>query len=166
MGEAGVIKTERYRRIRAELVELLTRTADPVARMATIAAVLHHRLLDCSWTGWYLLRDGELTVGPYQGLLACQVLPAHTGVCSAAVDRGETVIVPDVSAMPGHVAGDARSGAELAVPVRDAGGVVVGVLTLTSMRPGHFDFTDRAGLEAVVELVYRAGLDRVAGSGR
>jgi GAF domain-containing protein len=153
-----VTKNERYERIKRQLEELLGEVNDPIARMATVVAVLHHKLPGFSWTGFYLLRDGELMVGPYQGLLACLVLPVHTGVCWAAIDRGETVVVPDVHDFPGHIACDSRSRSEIVVPLRDSAGAIVGVLDVDSTRLAQFDGEDRAGLEPLVDLVHkRAG---------
>ena len=147
-------KQERYGRVAEQLRELFVSTADPWARMATAAALLHAKMTGFFWTGWYLLRDGELTVGPYQGSLACLVLPAHQGVCWAGLDRGEPVIVPDVHAFPGHIACDSRSRSEIVIPLRDASGTVVGVMDVDSERPAHFDEVDREGLEAVAALIY------------
>lgn len=147
-------KLARYRRIGGQLADLFRKTADPVARMATAAALLHAKMPGFLWTGFYLLREGELTVGPYQGPLACLVLPPHTGVCWAGIDRGETVIVPDVHAFPGHIACDSRSRSEIVVPLRDGSGAVVGVLDIDSQRPAHFDDTDRQGLEPIVAAIH------------
>lgn len=147
-------KRERYRRITAQLADLFKKTRDPVARMATAAALVHAKMSGHLWTGWYLLRDGELTVGPYQGQVACLVLKAHTGVCWAAIDRGETVLVPDVHAFPGHIACDSRSRSEVVVPLRGPDGRVVGVLDVDSASPSHFDEADREGLEAVAALIH------------
>jgi L-methionine (R)-S-oxide reductase len=147
-------KRERYGRVAEQLRELFVSTRDPMARMATAAALLHGKMSGFFWTGWYLLRDGELTVGPYQGSLACLVLPAHQGVCWAGLDRGEPLIVPDVHAFPGHIACDSRSRSEIVIPLRDASGAVVGVLDVDSERPAHFDDADRAGLEAIAALIY------------
>ncbi len=146
-------KGARYERIAAQLKELFGATHDPVARMATAAALLHAKMPGFFWTGWYLLRDGELTVGPYQGPLACQVLKNHTGVCWAGIDRGESVIVHDVHAFPGHIACDSRSRSEIVVPLRDRSGAIVGVLDVDSKELAHFDETDRRGLEAIAALV-------------
>jgi len=143
-----------YERVRSQLEELLTKTPDPIARMATIAALLHHKMPGFSWTGFYRLVDGDLVVGPYQGLLACQILERHTGVCWAAADRGETVVVPDVHAFPGHIACDERSRSEIVVPVRDASGRVVAVLDVDSTKPGNFDDVDREGLEPIAAMVH------------
>ena len=145
-------KPDRYRRILAQLEELFEKTADPVARMATAAALLHAKLPDCLWTGWYLLREGQLCVGPYQGPLACLILPPHTGVCWAGIDGGRTVIVPDVHQFPGHIACDSRSRSEIVVPLRDGAGRVIGVLDIDSEKPARFDEDDRIGLEEVVDL--------------
>jgi GAF domain-containing protein len=147
-------KRARYGRIRGQLRELLTKTADPMARMATVVALLHHKMPHYFWTGFYRLVDGELTVGPYQGPVACQVLTAHAGVCWAGIDRGEPVVVPDVHAFPGHIACDSRSRSEIVIPLRDAAGAVVGVLDVDSERPAAFDDADRDELLPIVAMIY------------
>ena len=106
------------------------------------------------WTGFYLLKDGALIVGPYQGPLACAVLPEPKGVCWAGVHGGAPVLVPDVHAFPGHIACDARSKSEVVVPVRDTAGRIVGVLDIDSDRPAAFAEVDVRGLEAILELIY------------
>lgn len=148
-------KTRRYEGILRQLEELIGQTRDPVARMATVAALLHHKQPTFSWTGFYLLRDGDLVVGPYQGQVACLVLrPRHTGVCWAGVDRGESVVVPDVHAFPGHIACDPRSRSEVVVPLRDRFGQVVGVLDVDSTRPAAFDELDARWLERAAALIF------------
>jgi L-methionine (R)-S-oxide reductase len=147
-------RLRRYERSRAQLEALFAKCADPIARMATIAALVHAKTPGVSWTGFYLLRGERLQVGPYQGPLACMDLAPHTGVCWAGIDRNEPVIVPDVHAFPGHIACDARSRSEIVIPLRDGQGATVGVLDVDSERLAHFDDTDRAGLEPIVALVY------------
>ncbi|HNR40207.1 MAG TPA: GAF domain-containing protein [Acidobacteriota bacterium] len=147
-------KQERYRRIRGQLAELFIKTNDPVARMATAVALLHHKMPHFFWTGFYRLVDGALIVGPYQGPLACQVLQAHTGVCWAGIDRGEPVVVADVHAFPGHIACDSRSQSEIVVPLRDAAGRIVGVLDVDSDEPAAFDEADREGLLPIVAMIH------------
>ena len=149
-------KRRRYERLLVQLRDLLTATPDPIARMATIAALVHAKMSGFSWTGFYRLVDGDLIVGPYQGLVACQVLARDTGVCWAGIDRGETVVVPDVHAFPGHMACDSRSRSEIVVPVQDGSGRVVAVLDVDSTRPGHFDEVDREGLEPLAAMAYPA----------
>jgi len=147
-------KRGRYQRIEAQLADLFRKTANPVARMATAAAVLHAKLPGLLWTGWYLLDGDDLIVGPYQGPLACLLLARHTGVCWAGIDRAETVIVPDVHTFPGHIACDSRSRSEIVVPLRDGSGRVVGVLDVDSAKPDHFDSVDGEMLERIAGLIY------------
>ncbi|HSA32409.1 MAG TPA: GAF domain-containing protein [bacterium] len=146
-------KTAKYDRIVAQLEELYLKTPDPVARMATASALLKGKFKYFFWVGFYRLVDGELTVGPYQGALACQVLKKHTGVCWAAVDRGETVLVPDVEKFPGHIACDGRSRSEVVVPLRDRAGRIWAVLDVDSDELNSFDADDAKGLEKVAALI-------------
>ena len=97
-----------------------------------------------------MLKQGKLVVDVYQGPLACLVLERNTGVCWAAVDRREAVVVPDVHAFSGHVPCDERARSEIVVPLLDGAGEPTGVLDLDSHRPAWFDEEDRAGLEALV----------------
>lgn len=146
-------KLSRYERIRSQLAPLLEKTADPQARMATVAALLYHKFDHFFWCGFYRLLAGDLIVGPYQGPLACQVLARGKGVCWEAVRRGGTVIVPDVRLFPGHIACDSRSLSEIVVPVRDKGGELIAVLDVDSDKIGQFDQADAEGLQAIVELL-------------
>lgn len=159
-GDPAVALAGRYRRLLVQLTELLGRTDDPTARMATVCAVLHHKLPHFFWTGFYRLEGGVLVVGPYQGPLACSVLPGPQGVCWAAVNRNTSLVVADVHAFAGHVACDARSRSEIVVPVRDPGGRLRAVLDVDSDQPAAFGDVDRAGLEAIVALIYGPGSDR------
>jgi len=147
-------KSARYKRIFEQLVPLMEKTADPSARMATIVALLHHKIPYFFWTGFYLLKEGLLIVHSYQGPIACQVLPLHTGVCWAGIDRNETVLVPDVHLFPGHIACDTRSRSEIVVPLRNSTGSVAGVLDIDSRTPHSFDTTDALWLEKIVNLVF------------
>ncbi len=145
----------RYHRIRDQVAELIAATGDPTAHRATAAALLHHKVPDVSWTGFYMLRDGDLVVDAYQGPVACLVLARHTGVCWAGVDRHESVLVPDVHTFPGHIACDSRSRSEVVVPILRPDGTAVGVLDVDSHRPDRFDEVDLAGYESVVRLLER-----------
>jgi len=148
---------DRYQRIARQLADLFERNRDPIARMATMVALLHHKNSHYFWTGFYRLVDGRLMVGPYQGPLACAILAGPEGVCWAAVQRSEGVLVPDVHAFPGHVACDSRSRSEVVVPVRDGSGGIVAVLDVDSDQPDAFSQTDMAGLERLVGMIH-AGL--------
>ncbi len=148
-------KTRRYERIYAQLEELLQKTNDPVSKMATINAVLHHKMDQFFWTGFYLLSNGQLRVGPYQGPVACQVLEKNKGVCWAAINHGKSIIVPDVEKFPGHIACDSRSKSEIAIPLRKQDGVVAGVLDIDSKEQGNFDEKDVEYLEKIISLIYK-----------
>jgi L-methionine (R)-S-oxide reductase len=147
-------KKARYRRLYEQLEPLMGKTTDPDARMATIVALLHHKIDYFFWTGFYFLRSGVLTVKTYQGALACQVLQSHTGVCWAAIDQQKTMVVPDVHQFPGHIACDARSRSEIVVPVINADGNITGVLDVDGEILNAFDATDAEWLEKIVNLIY------------
>jgi GAF domain-containing protein len=106
------------------------------------------------WTGFYLLNDGQLQVGPYQGSLACMELKKGTGVCWAAVHTAEPVIVDDVHAFPGHIACDARSKSEITVPLKDLSGKIVAVLDIDSDIEANFDQVDAIHLKELIGLIY------------
>jgi GAF domain-containing protein len=142
-----------FGRIADQLAELIAKTDDPAAHRSTAAALLHHKIPGVSWTGFYLLRGGDLVVEAYQGPVACLVLERHVGVCWAGVDRNETVLVDDVESFPGHIPCDDRSRSEIVVPVRDANGRAFAVLDVDSHHQAHFTDAHREGYEAVVRLL-------------
>lgn len=146
-------KAGRYDRIFEQLKELLTATGNPISRMATIAAVLHHKMDGFFWTGFYLLNESELLVGPYQGPAACQVLERNKGVCWSGINRNQAIIVPDVAKFPGHIACDSRSRSEIVIPIRDETGIVFGVLDVDSRDTDWFDEVDARGLERILSLL-------------
>jgi len=148
-------KKGRYLRIQKQLEELLPRTCDPLARMASVCAVLHHKMDHYFWTGFYIYKAGKLVVGPYQGPVACQELEKDRGVCWAAVNSAEPVVVPDVHAFPGHIACDSRSRSEITLPVFDQHGEIVAVFDVDSDRPGSFTEVDRMALEGILRLIHR-----------
>ena len=147
-------KQARYQRLRRQLAQLLVKTNDPLAHMATIAALLFHKFDYFFWCGFYRLVGGELTVGPYQGPLACQVLARDRGVCWAGIHQGETILVPDVRQFSGHITCDSRSRSEIVVPYRDGAGNVAGVLDVDSDRLASFDEVDARQLEMIVALLH------------
>jgi GAF domain-containing protein len=148
-------KEERYKRVTKQIEELIIKSEDPLARMSTITAVLHHKFDYFFWTGFYRLIKDELIICCYQGSVACLVLPEYTGVCWAAIDKGKTVIVPDVNTFPGHIACDNRSKSEIIIPVKDKSGDVVAVLDVDSKTLDSFDEIDAKHLEQIVELIYK-----------
>lgn len=147
-------KAGRYERLYKQISELIVKSNNPLSTMATIVAVLHHKMDHYFWTGFYLLQDEKLQVGPYQGSLACINLAKDTGVCWASINAQKTLIVADVHAFEGHIACDGRSQSEIVVPLHDASGNIVGVLDVDSSELDSFDATDAFWLEKTVKLVY------------
>ncbi len=143
-------RPNRWARILVQLAELCGKTSDPMAHRSTAAALLHHKVPGVSWTGFYMLRGGDLVVDAYQGPVACLVLERHLGVCWSALDRGETILVDDVEAFPGHIACDSRTRSEIVVPILGPDGKAIGVLDVDSHRPDHFDDADKEGYESIV----------------
>ena len=125
---------------------------DAVANMANIAALLWEYLPDVNWTGFYRVIDGELVLGPFQGKAACIRIPFGKGVCGAAAQSGETQLVADVHAFPGHIACDANSASELVVPVKH-NGTVIAVIDLDSPTLNRFDTEDAKGIELLAQMI-------------
>lgn len=149
----GSERAARYARIYEQL-RLLVDGQSPslIAAMATISAVLHHKMPHHSWTGFYhVTGPDELHVGPYQGPVACQVLRGD-GVCLHSVRTGHPVVVPDVDTFPGHVACDPRTRSEIVVPFV-ADGKVRAVLDIDAHEPSQFSEADIAPLERILTLL-------------
>jgi GAF domain-containing protein len=146
-------KAERYAALRAEIAAVIAGETSATARYATAASMLTHAFPETYfWCGFYLvdpLKPRELVVGPYQGTLGCLRIPFGKGVCGAAAETRETIIVPDVHAFPGHIACDSRSNSEIVVPVFDRSGALAGVLDVDSTSFNSFDDIDARGLEAI-----------------
>jgi len=145
-------KAELYRQLRERIDLLLEGETDWLANLGNAAAEIFAWLPDLNWAGWYLLRGEQLVLGPFQGRPACVRIPLGRGVCGTAAASGESQVVPDVNAFPGHITCDIRSRSEIVVPVKVAGKVVA-VLDLDSSQPGNFDEEDRAGLEELVSAL-------------
>jgi L-methionine (R)-S-oxide reductase len=145
----------RYERVYAQLKDLIEgKSPSLVAAMATVCAVLHHKMSHHFWTGFYFIasnEEDELHVGPYQGPVACQVLRGG-GVCLHCARTGQPVVVPDVEQFPGHIACDARSRSEIALPVA-RGERVVAVLDIDSDKLAQFDEDDVAPLAKILGLL-------------
>jgi len=146
-------RLNRFKRIRDQLARLIRDIPDPLARRATAVALLHHKIPNVSWTGFYMLRGGELLVDVYQGPLACLKLAPHTGVCWAAINTGTPLAIPDVTAFAGHIPCDARTRSELVVPLPGPGGEPAGVLDVDSRHLARFDTIDLEGYGLVVETL-------------
>lgn len=148
-----VKKDKRYQRIYNQLLSLLNKTDDRAARMATITAVLHHKMDYFFWTGFYAIRNGELMVSTYQGPVACQILAKDCGACWAAINKGETLIIDDVEAFPGHIACDSRSASEIVVPLKNRNNEIYGAFDIDSSSLASFDEVDGIWIEKIAYLI-------------
>ena len=128
---------------------------DTVALMATVVCEVHHADDRFDWTGFYRVTEPDvLKIGPYQGGHGCLVIPFDKGVCGAAALTGQTQLVEDVEAFPGHIACAASTRSELVIPVRDAQGALIGVLDIDSDQPAAFTQEDASALESILEDVF------------
>lgn len=150
--DPSLAPAERYRQL-CDAANALTATEpDSVANMANIAALLWEFVPDLNWAGFYRAIEGELVLGPFVGRPACIRIPFGAGVCGAAAASGETQLVEDVHAFPGHIACDSASNSELVVPVMREGQVIA-VIDLDSPLPARFTADDAAGIEALAKLL-------------
>jgi len=150
--DATAPKSEVYAEMVRAADALTSGEPDAVANMANIAALLWEYLPDVNWTGFYRVVDGELVLGPFQGKAACIRIPFGKGVCGTAAQSGETQLVEDVHAFPGHIACDANSTSELVVPVR-RNGTVIAVIDLDSPTLNRFDAEDAQGVERLARMI-------------
>jgi L-methionine (R)-S-oxide reductase len=149
-------KTDDYRECYDAIVAVWRdeggKTLDDIALMATINSILSHRFPAYFWTGFYRVCGDRLIVGPYIGTVGCLQIELGRGVCGTAAQRRETVIVPDVTAFPGHIACDPTSKSEIVVPVLGPQGELIAVLDVDSDRLSAFDEEDARGLERIASL--------------
>lgn len=147
-------KIAKYDRLYEQIKQYVQTTDDVWARLATMEAVLHHKMQTFFWTGVYVWIDDELIVRSYQGPVACQKLKHHIGVCWAAMDSGETVIVADVEKFPGHIACNSMSKSEIVIPLRDREGNLFACLDVDSDQLNAFDREDEQGLKKILSLLF------------
>lgn len=145
-------KAQRYEELLPQLRSLINEESDLIANLANTAAVLKEAF-GWFWVGFYLVKQEELVLGPFQGPLACTRIPYNRGVCGQSWAEKQTLVVPDVNAHPGHIACSSRSQSEIVVPVMDAAGKVVAVLDVDSERLAEFDSTDAHYLQNLVEII-------------
>ena len=147
-------KPQFYVELAQQLDALIGEETDRVANLANMAALIFDALPDLNWAGFYLMKDGELVLGPFQGKTACVRIAIGQGVCGTAAATRASQRIEDVHAFPGHIACDAASRSEMVVPIVQ-GGVLVGVLDLDSPVPARFDAQDQAGCERLVSVLER-----------
>ena len=134
------------------LAELIRDVEYDISNLANASALLYTELDRLNWAGFYLLRNGRLALGPFQGKVACTVIGMGKGVCGTAAAEDRTVLVPDVHLFPGHIACDSASESEIVVPVH-MHGALYGVLDIDSPVKDRFSEEDRKGLEAFVKIL-------------
>jgi len=144
-------KAEQYAQLIAQCQALLHGERHRIANAANISALLFNSLAEVNWLGFYFLEQGELIVGPFQGLPACVRIGLGKGVCGTAAATGETQLVADVHAFEGHIACDSASLSEIVVPLFK-NGVLIGVLDVDSPVLNRFDETDKAAFEQIAAL--------------
>jgi L-methionine (R)-S-oxide reductase len=150
-------KRAEYAALARALAALLDGEHDWIANLANTAALLYTELADLNWAGFYLLKEGELVLGPFQGKPACVRIPLGKGVCGTAAAQRRSIIVADVHQFPGHIACDSASNSELVVPLI-RGDQLLGVLDLDSPQFARFDDEDRWGVEEIARVVLDSGV--------
>ena len=146
-------KTEKYSEVLKIAESLVDREAGIIANMANLSALIH-QTFGFWWTGFYLVKDKELVLGPFQGPVACTRIGYGKGVCGTAWKKQETVIVPDVEEFPGHIACSSESKSEIVVPVWKENAIIA-VLDIDSENLNTFDESDKTCLEAICRLLAR-----------
>lgn len=141
-----------YKLMQAQLKALIRDVPYEIANFANASALIWQELPDINWAGFYLMADGMLVLGPFQGKPACTRIAIGRGVCGTAVQQDATQLVPDVHAFPGHIACDCASNSEIVVPIHK-NGAVYGVLDIDSPLLNRFSEADREGLESLVAIL-------------
>jgi GAF domain-containing protein len=146
-------KPELYRELAAQISGLIENETDPVANMANCAALIFHSVPKLNWAGFYLLKGGELVLGPFQGRLACVRISFGRGVVGTAAEKRTTIRVADVSQFPGHIACDSASKSEIVVPLVSDDSHLLGVLDVDSPELDRFDAEDEAGFREIGKII-------------
>lgn len=140
----------------AELYKLVGAVTEDVphliANLANTSAVIYDELKEINWAGFYIMEEGRLVLGPFQGKVACIEIEVGKGVCGTAVQRDETIVVRDVHEFAGHIACDCESESEIVVPIHKDG-AVWGVLDIDSPRKDRFTEADKDALEKVAKVI-------------
>lgn len=147
----GSDKQKTYESLYRQIESVIEGEDDAIANMANASSLIHEAF-GFWWTGFYIVKDGVLVLGPFQGPVACTRIPFGKGVCGTAWERQETVVVPDVHLFPGHIACSSLSRSEIVVPIFD-GTTVKAVLDIDSKELATFDETDSHWLERITSLL-------------
>jgi GAF domain-containing protein len=144
-------KNEQYSSLIPQITALLSGETDQIANMANVCAALKEQF-NFFWVGFYMVKDNELVLGPFQGPVACTRIQKSKGVCGSSWAQSETLIVPDVEAFPGHIACSSASKSEIVIPII-RNGSVIGVLDVDSDELNSFDETDAIYLSQILDLI-------------
>ncbi|GLU56309.1 GAF domain-containing protein [Dyadobacter frigoris] len=150
----GTDRKEIYEVLLPQINSLIETESDLTANLANIAAALKEAF-GFFWVGFYVAKEGQLVLGPFQGPIACTRIPFHKGVCGASYSRQKTIIVPDVDQFPGHIACASASKSEIVLPVFHRNGTVAMVLDVDSDQLNDFSETDAEGLQSILTLLER-----------
>lgn len=144
-------KSKFYQLLAQQAEGLLSVETDIIANAGNLSSLLFHSLEQVNWVGFYLLKDNELVLGPFQGHVACTRIPLGQGVCGTAFIKNKTLRVADVSAFKGHIACDSASASEIVIPlvINDK---IIGVLDIDSPITDRFDAQDQSGLESIAVI--------------
>jgi len=145
-------KAEQYRILTKQVEALLADESNALANMANVCSVIHHSF-DHHWTGFYLVEENELVLGPFQGPPACTRISRGKGVCGTAWSSGQTQIVGNVHEFEGHIACSPESNSEIVVPLRDASGEIWGIFDIDSKEFNWFNEDDQTALENILKLL-------------
>lgn len=146
-------KPELYRELAAQISTLVQDETDPVANMANTASLIFHSVPGLNWAGFYLLKGGELVLGPFQGRPACVRIPFGRGVVGTAAEKRTVIRVGDVNEFPGHIACDTASQSEIVVPLTSEDAHLLGVLDVDSPELNRFDAEDEAGFREIGKII-------------
>jgi GAF domain-containing protein len=147
-------RAELYEALYPQIEALVSTESDLIANLSNVAAALKEAF-GFFWVGFYMVKEGQLVLGPFQGPIACTRIPYHKGVCGACYTRQKTIIVPDVDQFPGHIACSSASKSEVVVPVFHRNGTVAMVLDVDSDQLDDFSQADADGLEKLMKLLKR-----------
>lgn len=148
-------KVEMYELLQQQLKAILDGESDVIATLSNVSAILNGALKEINWVGFYLMKNGSLILGPFQGKLACVHIEIGRGVCGTAVKEERTQLVDDVHVFPGHIACDSASNSEIVVPLKKDG-KILGVLDIDSPKLARFDKEDQIHLEKIAEILVQA----------
>lgn len=141
-----------YKLLKTQLKGLIDGIPHTIANLANASALLNQALTDINWVGFYLMENGQLVLGPFQGKPACIEIKLGNGVCGTAVTKDEIMLVKNVHEFPGHIACDSASNSEIVVPIHK-NGEIIGVLDIDSPSLSRFDEEDQTGLAEFVKIL-------------